>query len=171
MNKRKVVKLILNGVGIILYAVSFIGFFLKYIYVWIEGEGILGQYYGWQLALNFEGMPQTLGTLFPLLAVLTALIYSIVLFFIKLKNLKKEPKEPKGGVMRVMLIATLYLLCAGVVTMFLCLSTHNILGLQKPDDVCGYFMGYGPYVTGYFALLGGLTMFICESGLIKEVKE
>lgn len=171
MYKRKVVKLILNGVGILLYIISFIGFFLKYIYVWIEGIGILGQYYGWQLALNFEGMPQTLGTLFPFVAVLTALIYAVVIFIIKLKNLKKEPKEAKGGLVKVLLLATLYLGAAGIITMFLCLSTHNILGLQKPDDICGYYMGYGPYLTGYFALLGGLTMFISESGLIKEVKE
>ena len=67
-----------------------------------------------------------------------------------------------------MLIALLYLLCAGVITMFLSLSTHNILGLQKPDDVAGYYMGNGPYLTAYFSLLGGLIMFICESGLIKD---
>ena len=166
--KKRVIKIILNIVGIIFYGLAFGGFFMRYIFAWIEGVGLVGEYYGWQLALNFDGMPQTLGTLFPFLAVITALIYGVVVLIIKLARLHKEPKPIKHGLFRALSIAFLYLLCAGVITLFLTLSTHNILGLQKPDEVAGYFMGNGPYFTGYFSLLGGLTMFITESGLIKD---
>ena len=165
MNRKA--KLIINIIAVLVYIAAFVGFFLEFIYGWILGIGNVGSYYGWQLALNFEGMPQNLATLFPMLVVIGTIIYGIIAIIKKIRGLKKEPKEGKGGVLRPMLSFVFFILCP-LISLFLCLATRNILDLPLPKRYGGYYMGFGPYLVGYSMLIGGLMMFITESGIFKD---
>lgn len=165
MNRK--VKLVLNIVTVLLFALSFIGFFLQFIYGWILGIGIVGNYKGYELALNFDGFPENLATLVPLLAALSFLIFSIVILIKKIVNFKKAPKEAKGGALKPLLISLFFVLLP-LICFFLCLSTYDVLGLPKPKRYGGYYMGPGPYLVGYPMLVAGLITFINESGIFKE---
>ena len=165
--KRKLIKIILNGAGLALYLVAFISFFLTWVYAYIAGAGVAGAYKGYELALNFDGIPQNLGTLFPLLFVLGALIYALIALIKKLANLKKEPKEQTSSPFKVLLLGAFFIICAGIITLFLSLSSLNMLNLSS-KKYGGYYLGIGAYLTAYTSLVGGLIMFITESGLIKD---
>ena len=160
-------KLIVNIIATLVYVAAFVGFFLEFIYGWILGIGSVGRYYGWQLALNFEGMPQNFATLFPMLVVVGTIIYGIIAIIKKIAGLKKEPKESKGGALKPMLAFICFIIFP-LISMFLCLATRNILDLPLPKNYGGYYMGFGPYLVGYSMLIGGLMMFITESGIFKD---
>lgn len=163
----KITKLILNIIVIILYGVAFVSFFTDFIYVWILGIGKAGSYKGYEVALNFDGMPTNLATLGPLLLILGTLIYAIVILIIRLITYKKAPKESKGGTLRPLLSATFFVIFP-IVSMFLCLSTFDVLQLPAPKRYGGYYMGTGPYLAAYFPLVGGLILFIIESGIFGD---
>lgn len=165
MNKK--IKLILNIIEVLLFLAAFIGFFLQYVVGWILGIGVVGEYKGYELALNFDGAPQNLGTLVPLLMVLGILIYAIIMLIKRIINLKKAPKLPKGGALRPLLSAIFFVLFP-LIILFLSLSTVDVLGLASPKNYGGYYMGAGPYIVAYCSLVGGLMLFITESGIFKE---
>jgi len=164
---RKVIKLILNAVSIVIFGVALAGFFIRWVYVFIQGAGVQGQNIGLEVALNFGGFPQNLCGLFPLVYVAACLVFAIVMLIKRLVALKKEPKEATGGALRGVLAAVFFALC-GIISMFLCLSIHSIMNIAEPKAYGGYYLGEGAYVTAYTCLVGGLLMFINESGLIKD---
>ena len=160
----KTAKLILNIVALILYGVSLVSFFTKFIYVWVLRAGELGAYKGYELAFNFDGMPQNLGTLFPLLVVVGTFIFSIIALIKKIATFKKAPKERKGGSIRPLMCAIFFVLFP-LITFFLSLSTFYILNLPAPKKYGGYYMGVGPYLVAYCTLIGGIILFAIQSGI------
>lgn len=166
----KLTKVILNLIAIALYAVAFISFFTDFIYVWILGIGKAGSYKGYEVALNFDGMPSNLATLGPLLLILGTLVFAIIVFIKRLATYKKAPKESNGGTLKPLLSA-LFFVIFPLVSMFLCLSTFDILQLPAPKRYGGYYMGTGPYLAAYLPVVGGLILFIIQSGIFKDKVE
>ena len=173
MTKGKKVKLILNIVGLVLYLGALLGFLFPYVMVRIynvrtqQFDGM--DYLGWQLALNFDGTWKNLGTLFPLVSVLAAFIFALIFLVKKIARRKDlEPKVYKYPALRLTFIALLFVFMAGLITMFLALSSVNIAAPHVNKPYQGHFLGIGAYFTAYCSLLGGLVMFITESGLIKD---
>ena len=168
--KGRKAKLILNIVGAVLYLGALLGFLFPYVLVRIYNvrtqkfDGT--DYLGWQLALNFDGSWKNLGTLVPLLSVLAAFVLAIIGLIIRIKNYKKDV-ETKNSTVKILIYAFLYVGLAGLITMFLALSSVNIAAPHVNKPYQGHFLGLGAYFTAYCSLLGGLTMFICDSGLIK----
>ena len=168
--KGRKAKLIVNIVGVVLYLGALLGFLFPYVLVRIynirtqQFDGT--DYLGWQLALNFDGTWKNLATLVPLLSVLIAFVFAIIGLIIRIKNYKKGV-EVKNNTVKILLYAFLYIGMAGLITMFLVLSTVNIAAPHVNKPYQGHFLGMGAYFTAYLSLLGGLTMFICDSGLIK----
>ena len=175
MTKGKKAKLILNIFGLALYLGALLGFLFPYVMVRIynvrtqQFDGM--DYYGWQLALNFDGTWKNLGTLFPLLSVLAAFILSFIFLIKKIKYRNKDAKPYKHPTLRLTIVSLLFIFMAGLITMFLCLSAVNIAAPHVNKPYQGHFLGLGAYFTAYCSLLGGLVMFIAESGLIKDKKE
>ena len=166
----KLTKLILNIIVIILYGVAFVSFFTDFIYVWILGIGKAGSYKGYEVALNFDGMPANLATLGPLLLILGTFIYAIITLIIRIANYKKAPKENKSNTLKPLLSA-LFFVIFPITSMFLCLSTFDILQLPAPKRYGGYYMAVGPYLAAYFPLVGGLIFFIIQSGIFADKVE
>ena len=166
----KLTKLILNIVVIAFYTVALVSFFTDFIYVWILGIGKVGSYKGYEVALNFDGMPTNLATLGPLLLILGSLIYAIVILIKRIINYNKPPKELKSSVIRPLMIAIIFVMLP-ITSMFLCLSTFDILQLPAPKRYGGYYMAVGPYLAAYFPLVGGLMFFIIQSGIFPEKVE
>ena len=163
MNRKKA-KIIVNAVGIALLIGAGVGFLLPYVLVRVGYTGN-ADYLGWQLALNFDGFPQNLGTLFPLIFVVVGLVYGVIALIKKIKGLKAEPKEGKGGLK--MLVGGLFVIC-GIINLFLCLASVDIAAPYQNTAYAGHYLGIGAYLTAYFSLIGGLVMFVSESGIIKD---
>lgn len=172
-NPKKVkAKIFINIAGLVMYLGALLGFLFPYVMVRIynvrtqQFDGM--DYYGWQLALNFDGTWKNLGTLIPLVSVAVAFVVSLILLIKKIKRLKKEELPKPGGVGKVILYGLLFIGFAGLVTLFLALSSVNIAAPHVNKPYQGHFLGFGAYFTAYLSLLGGLAMFITESGIIKE---
>ena len=158
----KKTKLIFNIITTALYIAGLVTFFTDYVYVWILGIGKAGSYKGYEVALNFDGMPTNLGTLFPLLFILGCSVFGIITVIKDLAGLKKE--EVKGKKHHPLLCAIFFGLFS-LVSFFLLLSTFAMLNLPAPKRYGGYYLGISVYIAAYGTLIGGVLFFVTESGI------
>lgn len=163
MNKKA--KLIISIIATTLYGTAAVSFFFDFIYVWIVGIGKAGSYKGYEVALNFDGMPTNLGTLFPMLVVFGTFIYGIIAVIKNIKYLKKEPKKQKKS---HPLLCAIFFALFPLITFFCALSTSAMLNLPTPKRYGGYYMGIAVYLVAYCTIVGGLMFFLTESGIFTQ---